>query len=45
MNVNVWDVTTAIEDLIRAGEPVDPEELADPDIPLEKLHASETIHR
>ena len=45
MNVNVWDVTTAIQDLIRAGEPVDPDELSDPDIPLEKLHASGDIHR
>jgi 3-phenylpropionate/trans-cinnamate dioxygenase ferredoxin reductase subunit len=45
MNVNVWDVTTAIQDLIRAGEPVDPDELSDPDIPLENLHASGAIHR
>ena len=45
MNVNVWDVTTAIQDLIRAGAPVDPDELADPDVPLEKLHTSGAIHR
>jgi 3-phenylpropionate/trans-cinnamate dioxygenase ferredoxin reductase subunit len=37
MNVNVWDVTTAIQHLIRSGKPVDPDQLADPDIPLEEL--------
>ena len=39
MNVNVWDVTTAIQDLIRAGQPVDRDQLADEDVPLEKLLA------
>lgn len=34
MNVNVWDVTERIKQLILTGEPVDPERLADPDIPL-----------
>ncbi|MFI9504973.1 NAD(P)/FAD-dependent oxidoreductase [Nocardia sp. NPDC052566] len=34
MNVNVWDVTERIKELILAGEPVDPERLADPSIPL-----------
>lgn len=34
MNVNVWDVTTRIKELILAGEPVDPARLADPDTPL-----------
>ncbi|WP_067682468.1 NAD(P)/FAD-dependent oxidoreductase [Nocardia miyunensis] len=29
MNVNVWDVTDRIKELIRAGEPVDPQRLAD----------------
>lgn len=29
MNVNVWDVTTRIKELILAGEPVDPDRLAD----------------
>ena len=24
MNVNVWDVTDAIQDLVRRGTPVDP---------------------
>jgi 3-phenylpropionate/trans-cinnamate dioxygenase ferredoxin reductase component len=37
MNVNVWDVTTAIQQLIRAGTPVDPDRLADQDIPLDEL--------
>ena len=45
MNVNVWDVTTAIQDLIRAGARVDPDELADPDVPLEKLHTSGAVPR
>jgi 3-phenylpropionate/trans-cinnamate dioxygenase ferredoxin reductase subunit len=39
MNVNVRDVATPIQDLIRAGKPVDPEQLADEDIPLEKLQS------
>jgi 3-phenylpropionate/trans-cinnamate dioxygenase ferredoxin reductase component len=34
MNVNVWDVTDAIQELVRSGRPVDPEKLADPDVPL-----------
>ncbi|MEE1753377.1 NAD(P)/FAD-dependent oxidoreductase [Streptomyces sp. SP18CS02] len=34
MNVNVWDVTEAIQDLIRSGAPVDTEALADPTTPL-----------
>ncbi|UAK32740.1 FAD-dependent oxidoreductase [Nocardia asteroides] len=29
MNVNVWDVTDRIKELILAGEPVDPDQLAD----------------
>ncbi|MQY20351.1 NAD(P)/FAD-dependent oxidoreductase [Nocardia macrotermitis] len=29
MNVNVWDVTDRIKELVRAGEPVDPQRLAD----------------
>jgi 3-phenylpropionate/trans-cinnamate dioxygenase ferredoxin reductase subunit len=39
MNVNVWDVTDAIQDLVRSGQPVDPERLADPDVPLAKVVA------
>ncbi len=34
MNVNVWDVTDAIGELIRARVPVDPGQLADPAVPL-----------
>jgi 3-phenylpropionate/trans-cinnamate dioxygenase ferredoxin reductase subunit len=37
MNVNVWDVTQPIQDLIRAAQPVDLERLADPDVPLSDL--------
>ncbi|MGW4366850.1 NAD(P)/FAD-dependent oxidoreductase [Nocardia takedensis] len=34
MNVNVWDVTDRVKELIAAGEPVDPDRLADTDRPL-----------
>lgn len=34
MNVNVWDVTERIKELILAGEPVDPDRLADTGSPL-----------
>ncbi len=34
MNVNVWDVTDRVKELIAAGEPVDPDRLADTDQPL-----------
>jgi 3-phenylpropionate/trans-cinnamate dioxygenase ferredoxin reductase subunit len=37
MNVNVWDVTGPIGDLIRSGRPVDAGKLADPDVPLDEL--------
>src|SRR5205807_2098913 len=37
MNVNVWDVTTDIQALIRASRPVDRTRLADPDTPLSAL--------
>jgi 3-phenylpropionate/trans-cinnamate dioxygenase ferredoxin reductase component len=40
MNVNVWDVTDQIQDLIRAGlkgTTVDASRLADPDVPLTDL--------
>ncbi len=40
MNVNVWDVSEQIQELVRAGlagHTVDPDRLADPDIPLTKL--------
>jgi hypothetical protein len=37
MNVNVWDVTGPIQNLITSGTPVDTEALADPHTPLESL--------
>ncbi|MEU1286056.1 FAD-dependent oxidoreductase [Kitasatospora sp. NPDC005856] len=37
MNVNVWDVTDPIRELVRSGRVVDAEALADPDTPLEDL--------
>jgi 3-phenylpropionate/trans-cinnamate dioxygenase ferredoxin reductase component len=37
MNVNVWDVTDAIQRLIRERIPVDDRRLADPDVSLEDL--------
>jgi 3-phenylpropionate/trans-cinnamate dioxygenase ferredoxin reductase subunit len=37
MNVNVWDVTSDIQDLIRHAATVDTDRLADPDIPLAEL--------
>jgi 3-phenylpropionate/trans-cinnamate dioxygenase ferredoxin reductase component len=40
MNVNVWDVTDAIRELVRAGQPVDARKLADPAVPLDSLAGS-----
>jgi 3-phenylpropionate/trans-cinnamate dioxygenase ferredoxin reductase component len=37
MNVNVWDVTDPIQQLIRAGVPADDRRLADPDVPIDEL--------
>ena len=37
MNVNTWDVNDDIQALIRSGETVDPDRLANPDIPLTDL--------
>ncbi|MFG1784652.1 NAD(P)/FAD-dependent oxidoreductase [Rhodococcus oryzae] len=37
MNVNVWDVTDAVKKLITAGEPVDPDRLADESTPLDQV--------
>lgn len=34
MNVNVWDVTDPIQQLIRSGRTVDPDQLSDPTVPL-----------
>jgi 3-phenylpropionate/trans-cinnamate dioxygenase ferredoxin reductase subunit len=37
MNVNVWDVTQPIQQLIRSRQPVDLGRLTDPGVPLEEL--------
>ncbi|MCU7825592.1 NAD(P)/FAD-dependent oxidoreductase [Kitasatospora sp. DSM 101779] len=37
MNVNVWDVTDPIRELVRSGRAVDEARLADPDVPLADL--------
>jgi 3-phenylpropionate/trans-cinnamate dioxygenase ferredoxin reductase subunit len=37
MNVNIWDVNDAIQDLVRSGRPVDPGALADAATPLKSL--------
>lgn len=37
MNVNVWDVSDAIQALVRSGQPVDKAALSDPETPLESL--------
>ncbi len=37
MNVNVWDVTAPIQELIRTGAPVDTEALGNPSVPLTSL--------
>ena len=35
MNLNVWDVNDAVQELIRSRAVVDPGKLADPDVPLD----------
>lgn len=37
LNMNVWDVTGPVQDLIRSGRPVDPDALADPATELTAL--------
>ncbi|MEU8764004.1 FAD-dependent oxidoreductase [Streptomyces sp. NPDC048659] len=37
MNVNVWDVTETVQNLIRSRAAVDPDALADPSVPLASL--------
>ncbi len=37
MNVNVWEVTDQIQELIRSGERIDRDRLGDPDVPLDEL--------
>lgn len=40
MNVNIWDVTDPIRELVRSGRPVDPEKLSDPAVPLDQVGLS-----
>ena len=42
MNVNVWDVTDPIQQLIRERVPVDRARLRDPDVPLEEVAQART---
>jgi 3-phenylpropionate/trans-cinnamate dioxygenase ferredoxin reductase component len=42
MNVNVWDVSDPIQELIRSGAAVDRARLADPDVPVEEVSSSPT---
>jgi 3-phenylpropionate/trans-cinnamate dioxygenase ferredoxin reductase component len=37
MNANIWDVVEPVQALIRSGRPVDPERLANPNIPLDQV--------
>jgi 3-phenylpropionate/trans-cinnamate dioxygenase ferredoxin reductase component len=37
MNANVWDVVEPIQTLIRSGWPIDPQRLANPNIPLDQV--------
>jgi 3-phenylpropionate/trans-cinnamate dioxygenase ferredoxin reductase subunit len=37
MNMNVWDVSDPIRELIRSRQPLDTRALADPDVPLSRL--------
>ena len=40
MNANVWKVNGAISELVASGRRVDPERLADPDVPIPELAAA-----
>ena len=37
MNVNIWDVTATIKQLVQSEQQIDIDRLADPDVPLERL--------
>ena len=39
MNVNVWDQGDAIEEILKSEKPVDPDKLADPNVPLGEVSA------
>lgn len=41
LNMNVWDVTGDLQELVRSRRRVDRTQLADPDVPLEKLASAE----
>jgi 3-phenylpropionate/trans-cinnamate dioxygenase ferredoxin reductase subunit len=38
MNVNIWDVVDPVKALIRSGRAIDPDRLANPEVPLEELN-------
>lgn len=38
MNANVWDVAEPLRALIEAGQAVDEARLADPQVPLDRVH-------
>jgi 3-phenylpropionate/trans-cinnamate dioxygenase ferredoxin reductase subunit len=40
MNVNVWDVSDPIQELVRSGAPVDRARLSDPDVPIDQVSSS-----
>jgi 3-phenylpropionate/trans-cinnamate dioxygenase ferredoxin reductase subunit len=44
MNVNLWDVTADIQNLIRSKEPVDLSRLADPGVALDDLTTAGARH-
>jgi len=37
MNVNIWDVNDALQELVRAARPADVSRLANPDVPLQEV--------
>jgi 3-phenylpropionate/trans-cinnamate dioxygenase ferredoxin reductase component len=37
MNINIWDVAEDIERLVQSARPINVDELADPDIPLDSM--------
>jgi 3-phenylpropionate/trans-cinnamate dioxygenase ferredoxin reductase subunit len=40
MNVNVWDVSDPIQELVRSRAAVDRARLADPDVPIAEVSSS-----
>jgi 3-phenylpropionate/trans-cinnamate dioxygenase ferredoxin reductase subunit len=41
MNVNIWEVTDQIQELIRSGARIDRDRLADADVPLNESVSQE----